>query len=82
MKGVLLLLLAWPCLVHASDAITPDGGLYFGPLRDGKLHGRGRIEWADGRSYRGEFALLNQRPLLDRAIAEHLQRWQEQRKKR
>jgi hypothetical protein len=40
----------------APDAVTPDGGRYYGPLRDGKLHGRGRIEWANGARYEGEFA--------------------------
>lgn len=38
------------------DAITADGGRYFGPLLDGKLHGRGRIEWANGTVYEGELA--------------------------
>lgn len=37
------------------DAVTPDGGRYYGPLVDGKLHGRGRIEWTNGGVYRGEF---------------------------
>jgi hypothetical protein len=35
-------------------ALTPDGGRYFGPLLDGKLHGKGRIEWASGTRYEGE----------------------------
>ena len=30
------------------DAVTPDGGSYYGPLVGGKLHGRGRIEWPSG----------------------------------
>ena len=38
------------------DALTPDGGRYFGPLREGKLHGQGRLEWANGSSYQGGFA--------------------------
>jgi hypothetical protein len=38
------------------DALTPDGGRYYGPLVDGKLHGRGRIEWPNGSVYEGEFA--------------------------
>ena len=38
------------------DALTPDGGRYYGPLVDGKLHGRGRIEWPNGSSYEGEFS--------------------------
>ena len=38
------------------DATTPDGGRYFGPLVNGKLHGRGRLEWPNGSVYEGEFA--------------------------
>ena len=38
------------------DAITVDGGRYYGPLVAGKLHGHGRIEWDNGASYVGEFA--------------------------
>lgn len=38
------------------DAITPDGGRYYGPLVNGKLHGRGRIEWDNGATYEGDFA--------------------------
>ncbi len=37
-------------------AVTPDGGRYFGPLVNGKLHGKGRIEWSNGTRYEGEFA--------------------------
>jgi hypothetical protein len=37
------------------DALTPDGGRYYGPLRDGKLHGQGRIEWANDSVYEGGF---------------------------
>ncbi|AMP10319.1 caspase domain protein [Collimonas arenae] len=37
------------------DAITPDGGRYFGQLVDGKLQAQGRIEWANGAWYEGEF---------------------------
>ncbi len=49
---------AWPVLVGAQeirpDALTSDGGRYFGTLRDGKLHGKGRIEWSNGARYQGE----------------------------
>ena len=38
------------------DAITPDGGRYYGTLRDGKLYGKGRLEWANGAYYEGGFA--------------------------
>ncbi len=37
------------------DAILVDGGRYYGPLVDGQLHGTGRLEWANGGYYEGEF---------------------------
>lgn len=37
------------------DAITVDGGAYFGPLLNGKMHGQGRIEWPSGQRYEGGF---------------------------
>lgn len=40
---------------RAPDAITPDGGRYYGQLADGKLHARGRIEWENGARYEGNF---------------------------
>jgi hypothetical protein len=52
----LLAFLALPALAGAPDAVTSDGGRYFGPLVDGKLHGRGRIEWSNGARYEGDFA--------------------------
>jgi hypothetical protein len=55
----LLCALAAASLAHAAgglpDAITPDGGRYYGSLRDGKFHGRGRIEWDNGTLYDGAF---------------------------
>jgi hypothetical protein len=36
-------------------AVTPDGGRYYGELLNGKLHGRGRLEWANGDHYEGTF---------------------------
>ncbi len=36
------------------DAMTPDGGRYYGPLVNGKLHGKGVIEWEKGDRYEGE----------------------------
>ena len=42
-------------LPASPDAVTPDGGRYFGSLVDGKLHGHGRIVWANGAEYDGEF---------------------------
>ncbi|HUQ75247.1 MAG TPA: C13 family peptidase [Burkholderiales bacterium] len=54
---VLLLIAAG---AHAADglpdAITSDGGRYFGSLRDAKPNGRGRVEWDSGARYAGEFA--------------------------
>ena len=38
------------------DALTVDGGHYFGPLRNGKLHGKGRMQWGNGARYEGRFA--------------------------
>jgi hypothetical protein len=37
------------------DAVTPDGGTYFGALLNGKLHGKGIIEWKNGARYEGGF---------------------------
>src|SRR5712691_4435152 len=56
----LCLLVAWPSLPHAADqtrpdTVTADGGRYYGPLVNGKLHGRGRLEWDNGARYEGEF---------------------------
>lgn len=53
----LFLLCAYPlsAAVTAPDAITPDGGRYYGPLQNGQLHGRGRLEWDNGTRYEGEF---------------------------
>ena len=54
---LLCALLAAPALAQPKpDALTPDGGRYFGPLRNGKLHGQGRIEWGNGSVYEGGFA--------------------------
>jgi hypothetical protein len=33
----------------------PDGSRYYGPLVNGKLNGRGRLEWQNGNLYEGEF---------------------------
>src|SRR4051812_29287622 len=37
------------------DAITPDGGQYYGQLVDGKLQGHGKLVWVNGAQYEGEF---------------------------
>lgn len=39
----------------AADALLPDGGRYHGELLDGRLHGEGRLEYANGAFYEGEF---------------------------
>lgn len=51
-------ILALPVHLVAAEpaAVTPDGGRYYGPLMNGKLHGHGRIEWENGARYEGEFA--------------------------
>lgn len=40
---------------RAPDAVTADGGRYYGPLVDGKREGQGRIEWDNGARYEGHF---------------------------
>lgn len=37
-----------------ADAVTADGGRYYGPLVNGRLQGRGRIEWESGARYEGD----------------------------
>lgn len=56
----LCLLLAASCLSPAAttaqpDAISADGGRYYGPLVDGLRQGQGRIEWSNGARYEGDF---------------------------
>lgn len=56
----LTVLVAGPVMLTAAtpvrpDAVTPDGGRYYGPLQDGKLHGQGRLEWENGARYDGGF---------------------------
>lgn len=41
--------------VSAASLVTPDGGRYEGEVKDGQMHGEGRIEWPDGSYYVGEF---------------------------
>ena len=57
-RWLLLLAACFAVFAFAAtpDAITPDGGRYFGPMVNGKMHGRGKIEWANGAVYLGEFA--------------------------
>ncbi len=53
-----LFLCAAACALPALGATvsTPDGGTYTGPLKAGRLHGEGRIEWESGAYYEGAFA--------------------------
>jgi hypothetical protein len=37
------------------DAITADGGRYYGTLREGRFQGHGRLEWDNGTAYEGAF---------------------------
>jgi hypothetical protein len=39
----------------APDAVTPDGGHYYGALADGLMQGVGRIVWDNGARYEGSF---------------------------
>lgn len=50
-----------PLASHAQsaprpDAVTPDGGRYYGALVDGLRQGHGRAEWDSGVRYEGGFA--------------------------
>lgn len=54
---VVFAVLAAPAFAQPKpDATTPDGGRYYGPLRNGQLHGQGRLEWSNGALYEGQFA--------------------------
>ena len=39
----------------AADAALADGGRYYGPLVDGRLHGEGQLRWDNGARYQGGF---------------------------
>ncbi|MBS0308830.1 MAG: peptidase C13 [Proteobacteria bacterium] len=39
----------------APDVVLPDGGRYYGALVDGRLQGKGRLEWDNGERYEGGF---------------------------
>ncbi len=41
--------------VAKPDGISADGGRYYGPLVNGRFHGRGRMEWSSGDLYEGDF---------------------------
>ncbi len=38
-----------------ASALLPDGGKYYGQIREGQFTGEGKIIWANGRSYHGMF---------------------------
>ena len=40
---------------QAPTLVLPDGGKYYGPLKDGLLEGQGRLVWNAVRSYQGDF---------------------------
>lgn len=62
MRFVTLILALWVTAcgqLSARDAdslILPDGSRYTGPLEDGLMSGKGRLEWLNGDVYLGEFA--------------------------
>ncbi|MDF3935259.1 C13 family peptidase [Pseudomonas citronellolis] len=39
-----------------ADLVLPDGARYHGALRDGRLHGEGRLDYGNGAWYQGRFA--------------------------
>ena len=55
LSGLLAAALSASAPASAADAVTPDGGVYRGDMRDGKLHGQGRIEWRNGEYHEGAF---------------------------
>lgn len=57
---LVFLTLALPLLAQAQasakpDLVLPDGGTYFGPLRNNRPQGQGRVEWKGGAQYEGGF---------------------------
>jgi hypothetical protein len=56
---MLAMLMTVVALAHAAggapDAVTADGGRYYGSLVNGKLQGHGRLEWDNGTAYEGSF---------------------------
>lgn len=51
-----LLALGLSAAVRADVVDLPDGSRYSGTLKDGRLHGKGRLVWPGGQVYEGEFA--------------------------
>ncbi|MEX2367533.1 MAG: C13 family peptidase [Pseudohongiellaceae bacterium] len=50
---LLVMVLSGPIL--AASLTTPDGGNYDGDVKNGLMHGDGRIDWPDGTYYIGAF---------------------------
>ena len=44
-----------PACATEPDARLPDGAAYYGAIVDGRLTGRGRLEWTNGARYEREF---------------------------
>jgi hypothetical protein len=38
-----------------EDIVTPDGGIYVGPLAGGLRQGKGQVTWSNGTRYEGQF---------------------------
>ena len=52
---VLTLFFVIPAAATPPDVLLPDGGKYYGNLKDGLLHGQGKIEYENGAYYEGNF---------------------------
>ena len=55
MRGFLFCLIFVSLNLQAQDAVSPDGGRYYGPVRGGIPHGSGRYVAPSGETYEGEF---------------------------
>jgi hypothetical protein len=53
--GILLNQVTFQKITSSPMATLPDGGVYFGSLKDGKLNGQGEIQWSNNTLYRGMF---------------------------
>lgn len=53
--SIIVLAVAAYAATGAPDAVTPDGGRYYGALVDGLRQGQGRVEWDNGSRYEGGF---------------------------
>ena len=55
MRSVAFFLLLFSFAIQAQDAVSPDGGKYYGQVRGGIPHGKGRYVAPSGETYEGEF---------------------------